>query len=118
MITFTVFLTQTNNRQDNVKFGIVLSGPWFIADAEMQEHLMQMCPEAKAFEIKGSGAARACQGKVGCLVVKGVCDLANKHKADDWQPQVATNAAQYLCKMINKGKRILVRCYLSLYALS
>ena len=111
---FYRYLTQTNNRQDNVKFGIVLSGPWLIADAEMQENLMQMCPEAKAFEMEGSGAARACKGKVGCLVVKGVCDLANKHKADDWQPQAATNAAQYLCKMINKGKHYLVRYQLLL----
>ena len=114
---FYRFLTQTNNQQDNVVFGIVLSGPWLIADAEMQERLMQICPEAKAFEMEGSGAARACQGKVSCLVVKGVCDLANKNKADDWQPQAATNAARYLCKMINEGKCYLVRGQFFLYVL-
>ena len=81
---FYRFLSQANHKKDNVKFGIVLSGPWLIADAEMQEKLMQMCSEAIAFEMEGAGVARACQQeKVGCLVVKGVCDLANVDKNDD-----------------------------------
>ena len=97
---FYRFLSQ-DRKKDYVKFGIVLSGPWLIADTEMQEKLMQMCPEAIAFEMEGAGVARACQqNKVGCMIVKGVCDLANKHIADDWQPQAATNAARYLRQVI------------------
>jgi len=40
---------------------------------------------------------------VECLVVKGVSDVADKDKTDDWQPQAAMNAAEYLCEMMNKA---------------
>ena len=94
---FYRFLSQAKHTKDYVKFGIVLSGPWLIADVEMQEKMMQMCPEAIAFEMEVAGVAKACQlNNVGCMVVKGVCDLANKHKADDWQPHtVKTRCYRY-----------------------
>ena len=44
---------------------------------------------------------------VECLVVKGVSDLADENKGDDWQPQAATNAVKYLCKAMGKAKHLL-----------
>ena len=52
---FYWFLSQTKHTKDYVKFGIILSGPWLIGDVEMQQKLMQMCPEAIAFEMEGAG---------------------------------------------------------------
>ena len=44
--------------------------------------------------------------KVECLVVKGVSDLGDKNKDDNWQPQAATNAVKYLCKSMKHAKHL------------
>jgi len=94
-----------------VKDGVVLSGPWLIADVKAQLKLLKLSPEAIAFEMEGANIVQACgQTLVECLVVKGVSDLADKDKDDDWQPQAATNAAIYLHASVNK--------YVHLFAVS
>jgi len=83
--------------------GVVLSGPWLIADVETQQKLLKLSPEAIAFEMEGANIVQACgQTLVECLVVKGVSDLADKDKDDDCQPQAATNGAKYLHASLNK----------------
>ena len=89
-----------------VKEKTVLSGPWFIADAKVQSDLLKLSTEAAAFEMEGANIVQACgQTKVECLVVKGVSDLADVEKNDDWQPQAARNAAKYLNDRINNASR-------------
>ena len=90
-------------------FGIVLSGPWLIADENVKSQLLKLSKEAKAFEMEGMGIAEACivhKKRVECLVVKGVSDLADKDKSDGWQPQAAMNAATYLCEMMNRADHL------------
>ena len=103
---FYRYISQTAHSSTQVvKFGVVLSGPWLVADDHMQKKLWDMSPDGVAIEMESAGVIRAVDGKnlTECLVVKGVSDLADEHKDDDWQPQAATNAAKYLCKMMNDG---------------
>ena len=87
------------------KFGVVLSGPWLVADVYMKKKVVALSKEAVAFEMEGIGIVLACSNHsdVECLVVKGVSDLADKDKSDGWQPQAAINAAKYLSAMINSA---------------
>lgn len=114
---FFKFLKNPVNRVANMpkmipaikpKFGIVLSGPWLVADEEMKKKVLKLSKEAVAFEMEGIGIALACSSHSGveCLVVKGVSDLADKDKADNWQPQAAINAAKYLSAMMNKASHL------------
>ena len=85
-----------------VKPGVVMSGPWLIADTEAQKDLLTMSKEAIAFEMEGANIVQACSHtKVECMIVKGVSDLADANKSDDWQPFAATNAVKYLYNEIN-----------------
>lgn len=102
-----------NVSQTNIvsKTGVVLSGPWLIADAKSQGNLLKVSREAIAFEMEGANIVQACGStKVECLVVKGVSDLADSAKNDDWQPQAAINAAKYLnARMENASHLLKVR---------
>ncbi|XP_065888385.1 death domain-containing ATP nucleosidase-like isoform X3 [Dysidea avara] len=106
---FYRYISQTAHcPKQSVKLGVVLSGPWLVADDYMQQKLWDMSPDGVAVEMEGAGVIRAVDGKnlAECLVVKGVCDLADEHKDDNWQPQAATNAAEYLCEMMNNGHHL------------
>ena len=95
---FHQFLSREAN---NIRQGMVLSGNIFITDALVQKNLVEANPEAIAFEMEGNGIASACNDMmrdIVYMVVKGVCDLADGNKADNWQPQAALNAAEALCK--------------------
>ena len=102
-------LTRADNVSSNynVKSGVVLSGPWLIADAKSQGDLLKISPEAIAFEMEGANIVQACgRTSVECLVVKGVSDLADDAKSDDWQPQAAKNAAEYLKEQMNNASHM------------
>ena len=80
--------------------GMVLSGNMLIADASKQDDLVEAYPDAIAFEMEGTGIASACEEmnktKVVFMVVKGVSDLADVHKDDNWQPHAASKAVEAL----------------------
>ena len=101
---FYHFLRQADNIPDNTTCGKVLSANNLVANAEFQKKLQAACPGAIALEMEGHGIGRACDGckdrKIQFLVIKGVSDLADKYKKDDWQAQAATNAANVLCEVM------------------
>ena len=103
---FYYFLNQAANKPDIMRCGMVLSANMLIADGKFQKKLLEPCPEAIAFEMKGHGIARACEEcakkEIEFLVVKGVSDLADEDKVDDWQPQAAVNAASALYEVMEK----------------
>ena len=100
---FYRYLSHPAHKPRNVKCGVMMSGPWLIKRTDIQKELLEICPEGIAFEMEGFGIAQACDGKVECLVVKGVCDFGNEEKNDNWQPQAATNAAKSLSDLMKDG---------------
>ena len=101
---FYHFLSRAANKPDNTECGQVLSADWLVADDEILRKLSEAFPEAIAVEMEGHGIARARKEfknrEVEYLIVKGVSDLADKNKADDWQPRAAINAAEALYKVM------------------
>ena len=104
--SFYYFLSQAANTPDIVTCGMVLSANKLLKDYDMQKKLLAQFPEAKAFEMEGHGIGRACEEtkkrEIEFLVVKGVSDLADEGKNDDWQPQAAVNAADALYEVMAK----------------
>ena len=104
---FFHFLSQTANTPTNTTSGMVLSANNLVADAKFQKQLLEARPGAIALEMEGHGIARACQQfmrekkrKIQFLVVKGVSDLADEKKSDNWQPQAASNAVDALYQVM------------------
>ena len=104
---FFHFLSQTANTPTNTTSGMVLSANNLVANAGFQKKLLEARPGAIALEMEGHGIARACQqykgekgGRIQFLVVKGVSDLADEKKSDNWKPQAASNAVDALYQVM------------------
>ena len=104
---FYHFISRAANTPPNTRCGLVLSANILVTDAGYQKLLLDACPEAIALEMEGHAIARACQGRrVEVLIVKGVSDLADALKNDNWQPQAAMNAAKALCQALEDFGKI------------
>ena len=103
---FYYFLSLADNTPDIMICGMVLSANKLLKDYDHQKKLLVQFPEAIAFEMEGHGIGRACEEskkrEVEFLVVKGVSDLADEDKNDEWQPQAAVNAAHALFEVMAK----------------
>ena len=55
--------------------------------------------------IRASGVASACHHAsppVPFLLIKGICDFADEHKSDGWQPYAADAAAAFAAVLIKR----------------
>ena len=123
--SFYHFLSQADNMPNNTKCGMVLSSNNLVANAERQKTLQEAFPGAIAIEMEGHGIGRACDEykyngkKIQFLVIKGVSDLADKNKNDDWQAQAASNAAKALCEVMTAFKfgKMIKQLYIYMFLL-
>ena len=85
--------------------GTVLSGEKVVANAHFLSEVRQVYPTAIGLEMEGVGVAIACHQAnpaVGFLLIKAICDFADVHKADDWQPYAADVAAVFAMSLIER----------------
>ncbi|KAM3490128.1 hypothetical protein MY3957_006603 [Beauveria namnaoensis] len=75
-----------------IHYGVILSGNSLVKDAEQRDTIarttMQDCI---CYEME----AAAIVSQLPCLVIRGICDYADSHKNDVWQPYAAATAAAY-----------------------
>jgi nucleoside phosphorylase len=86
-------------------FGTVLSGSKVVADAAFANDVRQICPAAIGLEMERFGVASACHQAsppVPFLLIKGICDFADEHKSDGWQPYAADAAAAFAAVLIKR----------------
>ena len=73
-----------------VHYGTIASGNQVIKDSRLRDRLGRefgaICVEMEAAGLMNNFP---------CLVVRGVCDYADRHKNDGWQKYAATTAAAY-----------------------
>lgn len=83
-----------------VRFGVVLTGEKLVDNLNLRQHLLDLEPDAIGGEMEGTGLYTACQDKkVDWILVKGICDWADGHKAEDKdnrQHTAAQNATQFV----------------------
>ena len=84
----------------HVRFGLVLSGEKLVDNLDFRQQLKGFASEAIGGEMEGAGLYVACQDqKVDWLLVKGICDWADGHKAldkDERQATAASNATAFV----------------------
>ena len=72
-----------------VHFGVVASGNQVIKDGLERLGILAAHPEVLAIEMEAAGLMNV----FGCSTVRGICDYADSHKNDGWQPYAAAAAA-------------------------
>ena len=78
--------------------GVIASGEKVIADAAVRDEIAQAHRKISAIEMEGYGFSAAVWQSAGThrhLVMKAICDRADRDKTQDWQPYAAAVAAQY-----------------------
>ncbi|KAF2221527.1 nucleoside phosphorylase domain-containing protein [Elsinoe ampelina] len=69
-------------------YGLIASGDQVMKDALVRDSIARD-EDIMCFEMKAAGVATA----IPCLVIRGICDYADSHKAKAWQPYAAATAA-------------------------
>ncbi|PNS17287.1 hypothetical protein CAC42_6970 [Sphaceloma murrayae] len=77
-----------------VHFGTIASGNTLVKDAFARDEIVKRLDgNCKCLEMEAAGVMNI--DKLPCLVVRGICDYADAHKNDLWQPYAAISAAAY-----------------------
>ena len=93
----------TDTGSSQLRFGPIASGEKVVADSERLAELRRHCPELLAVAMEGAGVALAALNHVDkpeFLEIRSVCDFADEHKNDDWQPYAANAAAAFLVSFL------------------
>jgi len=81
--------------------GPIASGDKVVASTEFRDQLLKHWPKLMAVEMESEGVFAAVFDRPqirGTLVIRGICDMADKHKVDDWQEYAANAAAAYVAR--------------------
>jgi nucleoside phosphorylase len=70
-------------------FGTIASGNQVMKDAETRDRLSKELGGILCFEMEAAGL----MNDFSCLVVRGICDYADSHKNNEWQPYAAATAS-------------------------
>ena len=87
-----------------VRPGCVLTGDKLVDNQDFRNQLLEFEQEAVGGDMEGAGLYTACQeAKVDWILVKGICDWGDGHKADDKnarQALAARNAAEFVAHVL------------------
>ncbi len=87
-----------------IHFGPVASGAAVVADADVFESLLDHNRDLLGIEMEAYGLACAAEGcgkpRPKAIIMKSVCDFADKDKADDYQEYAAETSARFLLASI------------------
>ncbi|KAL3441582.1 hypothetical protein BJX65DRAFT_313670 [Aspergillus insuetus] len=73
-----------------IHYGNIASGNQVIKDGVVRDHIAQS-ENIICFEMEAAGL----MDNFPCLVIRGICDYADSHKNDDWEPYAAATAAAF-----------------------
>ncbi|KAG5297112.1 pfs domain-containing protein [Histoplasma ohiense] len=80
-----------------IHYGVIASGNTLIKSGSAREKLLKNSEEeCICFEMEAAGL----MDKFPCLVIRGLCDYADSHKNDQWQPYAAATAAGYARELL------------------
>lgn len=85
-----------------VHVGLIASGSLLIKDEKRRDQLHREL-KSLAYEMEGAGLAIASGiNNFGYLIIRGICDYADKDKNDDWQRYAALCAASFARSLIEE----------------
>ncbi|OJJ65880.1 hypothetical protein ASPBRDRAFT_139251 [Aspergillus brasiliensis CBS 101740] len=80
-----------------VHYGTIASGNQVIKDAHERDRLAAELGGVVCFEMEAAGLVN----NFPCLVIRGICDYADSHKNQKWQPYAAGVAAAYAKELLS-----------------
>lgn len=81
-----------------VHYGIIASGNTLVKDATDRDRIAQLTHEnCICFEMEAAGIV----SQFPCLVIRGICDYADSHKNDCWQPYASATAAAFAKELLS-----------------
>jgi len=80
-----------------VHYGTIASGNQVIKDAMTSDILSSELGGVLCFEMEAAGV----MNNFPCLVIRGICDYADSHKNNKWQPYAASTAAAYAKEVLS-----------------
>jgi nucleoside phosphorylase len=86
------------NRTGNepcIHYGLIASGNWVMRHGGTRERLRREM-DVLCFEMDATGLMNSFP----CLVIRGICDYADSHKTELWQPYAAATAAAYTKELL------------------
>jgi nucleoside phosphorylase len=78
------------HHRPRVHYGNIASGDQVMKDGRTRDRIAQQ-EEVICFEMEAAGL----MDSFPCIVIRGVCDYADSHKNERWQPYAAATAAAY-----------------------
>lgn len=83
-------------------YGTIASGNTLVKDANTRNKIVAQVPgDCLCFEMEAAGM----MNNFPCLVIRGICDYADSHKNDRWQPYAAITAAAYAREFLQFAPR-------------
>ncbi|KAK2589911.1 hypothetical protein QQS21_012410 [Conoideocrella luteorostrata] len=80
-----------------IHYGTIASGNTLVKDASIRDKLAEMVgKECICFEMEAAGL----MDLFPCLVIRGICDYADSHKNDRWQPYASATAAAFAKELL------------------
>ncbi|KAL0939532.1 uncharacterized protein CTRU02_206142 [Colletotrichum truncatum] len=79
-----------------IHYGVIASGNQVMRDAQTRDRLAQE-HNILCFEMEAAGLMDAFP----CLVIRGICDYSDSHKAKQWQEYAAATAAAYAKELLS-----------------
>lgn len=86
-----------NSTEPEVHFGIIASGNTLVKDALTRDKIAESTGQkCLCYEMEAAGIV----SHFPCLVIRGICDYADSHKNDRWQPYAAATAAAFAKELL------------------
>lgn len=82
-----------------VHYGVIASGNTLVKDTCFREQLLRHMPtdcDCICYEMEAAGL----MNNFPCLVIRGICDYADSHKNDQWQPYAAATAGAFAKELL------------------
>lgn len=80
-----------------IHYGIIASGNALVKDAVFRDEIAKACGK-DCFCVEMEAAAL--MNNFPCLVIRGICDYADSHKNDRWQPYASATAAAFAKELL------------------
>ncbi|RDW58766.1 hypothetical protein BP6252_13242 [Coleophoma cylindrospora] len=82
--------------EPRIHYGIIASGNQVIKDAKRRDKLASKLG-ALCVEMEAAGL----MNNFPCIVIRGICDYADSHKNNEWQPYAASTAAAFAKELLS-----------------
>lgn len=82
---------ELRNNDVVIHYGLIASGNLVIKDGAERDRVASELKGVLCYEMEAAGIMNTFQ----CLVIRGICDYADSHKNEQWQPYAAAMAAAY-----------------------